>query len=191
MRIGILGGTFNPVHMGHLLLAEGAREVQKLDQVLWIPTHLPPHKEAPEGATPADRLRMVELAIEGNSFFRFSSMEIERPPPSYTIDTMRQLSEDPLYRGAEWFFLIGSDAAQELWAWRQIDQLMRMVQFVAVPRPGHRPNGNLPKGVGEIPVKTAAVCASEIRSRIREGKSIRYWVPDSVLQYIQERGLYR
>ena len=190
MRIGILGGTFNPVHLGHLLLAEGALQESSLDQVLWVPAHVPPHKSVEGSASVEDRVRMVELAIQGHPCFQMSRIEVNRPPPSYTIDTVRQLQSKSEYAGADWFFLVGSDTAQELSTWKEIGELMKKVQFVAVPRPG-RPVPVLPQGVTSIPAATLQISASEIRRRLQQGKSVRYLMPDPVLRYIKEKGLYR
>ena len=190
MRIGILGGTFNPVHQGHLLLAEGALAKIPLDQVLWIPAAVSPHKPLEGNASAQDRYRMVELAIQNQPAFRISRIELDRPPPSYTIDTVRQLQADPAYRGAIWYFLIGSDAAQELSTWREIKLLMTLVQFVAIPRPGRLPAPLLP-GVLSINVETLEISASEIRGRVKHGQSIEGLVPEAVRRYIEERGLYR
>ena len=191
MRIGLLGGTFNPVHKGHLLLAEGAKRILKLDQVLWIPARQSPHKaKASALASPKDRAAMVELAIRDHPDFKLSRIELERPSPSYTIDTVRQLQAQVKGRSVIWFFLIGSDIARELPAWRQFDQLVKRVQFVAIPRPGY--TGPLrPEGVKEISVKTINISSSEIRQRIRQKRPIRSFVPAPVCRYIEEHGLYR
>ncbi len=191
MRIGLLGGTFNPVHKGHLLLAEGAKRILKLDQVLWIPARQSPRKEEADGlASPKDRAAMVEMAIRDHPDFKLSRIELERPAPSYTIDTIRQLQAQVKGRSVLWFLLIGSDIAPELPSWRQFDQLIKRVQFAVIPRPGHS-SRVLPAGVKEIPVKTLNISSSEIRQRIREGRPIRSFVPEAVCRYIQERGLYR
>ena len=191
MKIGLFGGTFNPVHRGHLLLAEGAMKQLGLDEVRWIPAHLPPHKSVEGKAGPEDRARMVELAIQGQPAFRLSRVELDRPAPSYTIDTVRLLQERDPGPGTEWFFLIGSDTARELPAWREIEELMKRVRFVAVPRPGKERAAGLPAGVQEIPVQTVPVSSSDVRRLIREGRPAGESVPEPVLRYIQEKGLYR
>ena len=191
MRIGLLGGTFNPVHRGHLLLAEGALKHLSLDELLWIPAHLPPHKEVEGKVSPEDRARMVELAIQGQPPFRLSRIELDRPPPSYTIDTVELLRRERPQPDNAWFFLIGSDTARELGTWREIERLKTRVQFIAVPRPGSAGTGSLPEGVREIPVQTLDISSSEIRRRIREGISVRDEVPEPVFRYIEEKGLYR
>lgn len=190
MRIGLFGGTFNPVHLGHLLLTEGAREILSLNHVLWIPSRIPPHKSLGSGAGPEDRCRMVELAIEGHPNFHLSRLELERPGPSYTIDTVLQLQKE--YSGAEheWYFLLGSEAAEALPTWRESQRLFTLVKFAAVPRPG-LPVGRLPEQVRLIPVPTIHLSASEIRERVGQVKSIRYLVPELVRKFIEEKGLYR
>ncbi len=190
MRVGILGGTFNPVHQGHLFLAQGALEKIPLDQVLWVPAHLPPHKEKPQGATAEDRCRMVELAIQEYPSFRVSRVELDRSAPSYTIDTLRQLQTQWPERQTDWFFLVGSDTALELPTWRQIDELVKRVTFIAVPRPGSS-SQPLSYGIQEIPVKTLNISSSDIRAQIKRGESIQGLVPESVRHYIEQHKLYQ
>ena len=191
MRIGILGGTFNPVHLGHLLLAEGAMRELKLDDLLWIPAHLPPHKIVQGDASPEDRARMVELAIAGRPGFRLSRVELDRPAPSYTIDTVRQLQAGRPDPKTEWFFLAGSDTARELPGWKEIEELRKRVQFVTIPRPGGGGKGDSAKGVLEVAVTTLEVSSSQVRERIRRGEPIGDWVPEPVERFIREKGLYR
>lgn len=185
-----MGGTFNPVHIGHLLLAEGAREAVPLDQVLWVPALIPPHKRVDAGISGRDRAHLVELAISDHPSFRISRVELERPAPSYTIDTVEKLQSESQGQNHQWFFLIGSDIAGELAHWKQIDRLLALVEFVVISRPGHSMPRLLPC-VRQIQVQTVEVSASEIRKKIREGRSIRTLVPESVRRYIEEKGLYR
>ena len=191
MRIGLLGGTFNPVHRGHLLLAQGAQQHLGLHQVLWIPAHLPPHKPLEGNATPEDRARMVGLALQGQPGFRLSRVDLDRPPPSYTIETVLLLRRQFPERGNEWFFLIGSDTARELPAWREIAKLRKQVTFAAVPRPADPLAGYPEAGVIRLPVVTANISSSEIRQRVRQGRKICRLVPPGVARYIEERRLYR
>jgi len=133
---------------------------------------------------------MVELAIRGHPSFQLCRVELDRPPPSYTIDTVRQLQSELRDPEIVWYFLVGSDTALELPAWREFGRLSKLVEFVAIPRPGH-PAGSLPDGVREIPVKTLEISSSEIRRWIREGRSIHSVVPEAVGRYIEEHRLYR
>ena len=189
MRIGVLGGTFDPVHLGHLLLAEGARQVLGLDRVLWVPARISPHKRRRPHAATQDRYRMVKLAIAGHPHFQVSKIELNRPGPSYTIDTIRQLRREAP-KGTRWFLLLGSDAAAQLPSWREIDELKKLVHCVFIPRSVPRTKiKNVPGTV--IDVETAPISASEIRQRIKRGHTVRYWVPEGVYRYIQKRRLYR
>ncbi len=188
LSIGIFGGTFNPVHKGHLLLAEGALKRLRLDRLIWVPARIPPHKRLERGASTMDRYRMVKLATRGNRAFHVSRLEIDRPGPSYSIDTVKQLQR--IYRKeAIWYLLVGADSAAALSRWRQIDRLKKLVRFAAVPRPG---SGRRAAGwVKQLPVRTRDISASDIRRRLREGRTIRSLVPESVRAYILRKGLYR
>ncbi len=135
-KLGILGGSFNPIHLGHLVLAETAREALGLDRVIFIPAKLPPHKRAAPLAAGADRLAMVRLAVAGNPAFSASDIELRRPGVSYTVDTVRALREK-LGAGAQIYFLIGMDTVAELTAWREVARLARLCEFVPLSRPGH------------------------------------------------------
>lgn len=188
MNIGILGGTFNPVHLGHLLLAEGALETLGLERILWVPARLPPHKPV-DGPTPAeDRCRMVELAIAGLSRFELSRVELDRPGPSYTVDTLLTLRHQR--PGDAWLILIGSDMLADLHRWHKIREAMTLATFAAVPRPG-MPVGRWPAGVARFDTPTLDISSSTIRDRVRRGRSIRYLVPEAVRRYIEDRGFYR
>lgn len=189
VRIGILGGTFNPVHRGHLLMAEGAKRLLKLDLVLWVPTRLPPHKSVACHVSAFDRARMVELAIQGHPGHRLSRVELDRPPPSYTSDTVELLRGQ--FPKAEWTLLVGSETARELPAWRRFDRLRKRVRFAAVPRPGDPAGHSAPPFVQVLRLLTLPVSSSSIRQRVRRGWEIQSCVPAAVARYIEERGLYR
>ncbi len=133
---------------------------------------------------------MVELAIAGHPAFRLSRIELDRPPPSYTIETVRQLQASLTEKNATWYLLIGSDLAKELPTWREIEMLRRLVEFVVIPRPGAAPARH-PPDLKQIQVETLDLSASEIRTRIREGRSIEGLVPEPVRRYIEEHRLYR
>ncbi len=190
LRIGIFGGTFNPVHIGHTLLAQGALDEIPLDLVLWVPCRIPPHKKLKGDVSGEDRYRMVRLAAGSHPRFRVSRVELQRSGPSYTIDTVKLLQAEFPGRVARWYFLVGADSARQLSAWRQIGELRKRITFIAVPRPGQKLWRRV-KGVRTILVKTLDISASDIRKRVKEGRSIRYLVPDTVRAYIARKGLYR
>src|SRR3990167_9272177 len=136
MRVGVFGGTFNPVHMGHMILAETAREELKLETVIWVPSYLPPHKDTSELADAEDRYRMVLLSIKGNPHYEASRFEIERKGKSYAIETLQELT-DKLGTDTELFFISGSDSFEELPAWKDPAGILQLAHFVVVERPGH------------------------------------------------------
>lgn len=188
MRIGILGGTFNPVHCGHLVLARGVLEALKLHRVLWVPARVPPMKSVEDLAPAEDRCRMVELAIAGILEFELCRLELDRDGPSYTVDTLRRLRRER--PGVLWHFLIGSDLLPELPTWRQSQEALTLATFVVVSRPSV-PIASLPPGVQRLDVPTMDVSSSEIRQRVKAGRPIRDLVPEPVAQYIVARQLYQ
>ena len=201
-RIGVLGGSFNPVHNAHLLLAEQAREALDLERVVFIPAKRPPHKRASELASAADRLRMARLAVAANAYFQVSNIELRRRGRSYTIDTVRSLRRR-FGKASEIFFLIGADTVGELPTWRDIGELARLCRFVPFSRPGvPKPKRkDLAAAVGHeearailkrmTPMPLLDISASDIRARVAAGRSIRYLVPDAVADTILCKGLYR
>lgn len=188
MRIGILGGTFNPVHIGHLILAEEAREKLGLDRIIFVPTALPPHKEDLNIAPASDRLKMIKLAIGGNKYFTVSDMEIKRQGRSYTIDTLNELKRR--YGKDELYFIIGSDLLKYLDEWKDLAQIIKMVKFLAATRPGY-PLEQIPNYIQTLAIRAVDVSGFEVRQCVRENKSFRYLVPDKVFGYINKKGLYR
>lgn len=199
-RLGILGGTFNPVHMGHLILAQNALEAHDLAKVLFIPCSTPPHKDASMLLPAEHRLRMLELALEDDPRFDASDIEIRRGGVSYAVDTIAQLSEER--PDAQLFFIIGADMLVELHLWRSIYSLLALCHFVTFARPGARVDitgeeaiqldspwpERLVRNVRRS--RLIEISSSDIRHRVAEGLSIRYLVPPSVERYIEERGLY-
>jgi nicotinate-nucleotide adenylyltransferase len=192
MNIGLFGGTFDPIHLGHLLLADQALEAAGLDEVWFIPANSPPHK-LDKPVTPAvHRANMVELAIAGHPRFRMSRIELERDGPSYTVDTVQQLAR--LRPEARFFLLVGADMVKDLQHWYKIKKILQLVQVVGMGRPGHAA-GDLPDELARRliwipdPVETS-ISSTDIRRRLAEGKSVRYMVPELVFQYIKEHGLY-
>ena len=188
MKIGILGGTFNPIHAGHLILAEEAREKLGLDKVIFVPTFMPPHKEGPDIAPAADRLTMVKLAIKGNGHLLASDTEIKRNGRSYTIDTISEFKRT--YPNDELYFIIGSDLLTYLSEWKDLDRILKMVNFVAATRPGY-PLENIPSYIKTMPIRAVDISGFEVRRCVREDKSYRYLVPEAVFDYINKKRLYR
>jgi nicotinate-nucleotide adenylyltransferase len=187
MKIGILGGTFNPIHIGHLILADEVREKLQLDKVIFVPTNTPPHKGNSDVADPLARLRMVKYAIKGNNYFGASDLEIKRKGPSYTIDTVKAFKKE--FPGDEFYFIAGSDLLKYLDEWKDFPELLKLVKFVVATRPGY-PLEKIPSYVQRVSIRAVDVSAFEIRQCIKEAKSFRYLVPDAVYDYIIMKKLY-
>ena len=187
-RIGILGGTFNPVHIGHLAMAQTALEQLKLDKVIFVPSNLPPHKASKEVVSAMHRFKMVQLAVKGNPKFEVSSVEIKRSGKSYSIDTVKYFKK--LYlKGDQIFFIIGEDTLKTLHSWKYIKELLKSVKFVSINRLGYQ---NTKSKVKTVSIKMPAleVASSYIRQRLVSKKTVRYLIPDLVLKYIQKNKLY-
>jgi nicotinate-nucleotide adenylyltransferase len=198
MKIGVLGGTFDPVHLGHIMVAEEARASLKLSEVLMVPAGQPLLK-VPHPITPAEhRLQMLRLAVADRPYFKVSAMEIERPGPSYTVDTMVELRQQ--YGGEDdIFFIMGWDSLAQLPEWREPSRLIRMCYVVAVPRPGYpRPDlealdkriPGISKQVVILEKPHIDTSASAIRERAAQGLSLRHLVPEPVAAYIRQHKLY-
>lgn len=185
-KVGILGGTFNPPHHGHLLIANEVLHEMKLDEVWFMPNQEPPHKKKPESVTNEDRLQMLKIAVEGNAAFKIEAIELERSGPSYTFETMKLLKDR--YEGYDFSFIIGADMIEYLPKWRNVDELVRLVQFVGVERPSYNHNTKYPIMYVDVPAMD--VSSSMIRERCKVGKTIRYLLPDAVIDYIREKHLY-
>lgn len=197
MRIGLYGGTFDPIHLGHLVLAECCREQAQLDQVWFLPAAAPPHK--PDTATPAEqRAEMTELGTAGHLQFRVDRTELKRSGRSYTVDTLRTLAEQR--PDCEFLLLMGADAVHDLPEWRQPEVILELAQIVAVNRSGHKPlelnqlpaigAQNMADRVQIVSMPEIAISSSEIRERIRSGRSIRYLVPRAVEVFIESHAVY-
>ena len=185
LRIGIFGGTFNPIHTGHLVLAETAREALALDRVLFVPTHQPPHKRLPGLLPGVVRLKLVQLAIQGHPAFAASDLELRRGGVSYSIDTARTLRRRfPL---AKLFLLVGEDMLAV--RWRDWDALKRLCTVVVARRPGSRPARQKDR-LRFLDMPQLAIASSELRERLTTGRSIRYLVPSAVERYLRRRRLY-
>ena len=195
VRVGIIGGTFDPIHVGHLLVAENARVSMEMEEVVFIPTGQPWMKSG-RALTPAHhRMNMVRMAIASNSFFRASSMEIDRPGPTYTVDTLREMrqeldGEDDLY------FILGSDSSEKFHQWKEPEEVLRLCTIVTMPRTGsqnHHLSGIDQSGFGKVVFLKGPmvdISGTEIRRRVSLGLSVRYLVPDEVEHYIRRYGLY-
>ncbi|MCI0656007.1 MAG: nicotinate-nucleotide adenylyltransferase [Acidobacteria bacterium] len=187
MRLGLLGGSFNPVHHGHLITALRAAEAVKLDRVLFIPAAVSPLKNGDDLAPAPHRWAMLRLALRGSGVFEASDLELRRGGVSYTIDTLREIKAQTR---ARLYWILGTDAARLLPRWKSIDEIRRLAEFIIVTRPGDRVAQNRPK---EHIVKAPLleISSSEIRERVRKGLTVRYLLPDAVEHYIRKKGLYR
>lgn len=198
-------GTFNPIHLGHLVMAETARSVFGFDQILFIPAGEPPHRQADADLAPAlDRLKMVARAIAPYPHFRVSSVELERPGPSYTVETLEALCPEAFLAGTHAVpMLMGSDTIATLAGWHRAEALLRGCCFLHAPRMSETleraPEMEMVELAGTplplchrtLPMPPVGISAREIRRRVRAGESLHHWVPDSVRQYIAWNGLYR
>lgn len=215
-RLGILGGTFNPIHYGHLAAAEEVRDRLKLDRVLFIPSYLPPHKPEDEVPSAVHRMEMVRLAISGNDHFEASDLEIRRGGTSYTIDTIKTLRQ--AHPGAELHFITGLDTFLEIQTWHEWELLLTLCCFVVLSRPGYRfadimridfmkhaekelialdrgekKHTVISSGAFTIVLETVPlydISSTGIRERVKEGRSIKYHLPEAVEIYIMKMRLY-
>ncbi|MFA5093256.1 MAG: nicotinate-nucleotide adenylyltransferase [Candidatus Omnitrophota bacterium] len=195
MKIGILGGTFNPVHIGHLILAEEAREKLGLDKVIFIPTALPPHKDNVNIAPAEDRLKMLKLATKSNKYFAVSDIEIRRGGKSYTIDTVNELKQK--YPTDSFYLIIGSDLITYFDGWKDIDKIAKAVTFVVATRPGYPLEdigsyvASRQLGAKILPIRAVDVSGFEVRQCVQQGKSFGYLVMDKVFDHIKRKKLYK
>ncbi|HLU75274.1 MAG TPA: nicotinate-nucleotide adenylyltransferase [Nonomuraea sp.] len=190
-RVGVMGGTFDPIHHGHLVAASEVAHHFELDEVVFVPTGRPYQKSEREVSAPEDRYLMTVIATASNPRFSVSRVDIDRPGPTFTIDTLRDISE--IYGPeAELFFITGADALGAILDWQNADELFQLAHFVGCTRPGHHLHDpGLPEGrVTLLEIPALAISSSECRQRVSKGEPIWYLVPDGIVQYINKRGLY-
>ncbi len=197
-RIGVFGGSFNPIHMGHLVIAEEARQVFRLSHVIFIPTGDTPGKILRGDITKQNRYDMVKLAISGNDRFRVSDIEIKREGPSYTVDTIHELKK--IYpAGTEFYFIAGTDAIADLPTWKYNDELLASCDFICTSRAGSEERvKSAMRYFGEIGEKKIhflrtpelEISSTALRRLLREARSVRYLIPDAVIEYIRAHHLY-
>lgn len=214
-RLGILGGTFNPVHLGHLRAGEEVREILGLDKIYFVPAAIPPHKDSSEVSSSSHRLKMVEAAISGNPFFGVSDFELEHDGPSYTIDTLRYFSSE--FAGSELYFILGTDLFSEIDTWNECEKLFEVSNFALITRPGfsddlfsilplalkddfryHKKENKVTSYLHKsstilalVEIEGIEVSSTRIRDLISGGKSVKYLVPDTVESYILNNELYK
>ena len=190
-RIGVMGGTFDPVHHGHLVAASEVAHIFALDEVVFVPTGQPYQKDDRKVSPAEDRYLMTVIATASNPRFSVSRVDIDRPGPTYTIDTLRDLHEanGP---DAALYFITGADALENILTWHDVDTLFSLAHFVGCTRPGHRLTGaGLPDGkVSLVEIPALAISSSECRARVAADEPVWYLVPDGVVQYIAKRHLY-
>ncbi len=198
-RLAIMGGTFDPIHYGHLVAAEGAKCEFDLDRVIFIPAARPPHKTKKEMTAPYHRLHMVERAIYSNSHFEISALELEREGLSYTINTVNAVRE--IHPQASIYFITGADAVLEILTWKNVEELLNVCKFIAATRPGYDlenlehtlsclPRQYL-KNICTMEVPALAISSTDIRARVADNRPIKYLLPELVERYIFEEGLYK
>lgn len=199
MKLGVMGGTFDPIHLGHLAMAESAREIFQLEEILFIPSARPPHKVEKKIESQAHRLMMTFLATKSNDFFHVSPMEMLREGFSYTLDTVNELYRE-YGEETELFFIIGSDSMADLSGWHKADELVGKVHFLAAARPGMNADFDKVKKffgkdgeehIHKFETPGFEISSTNIRERIKSGRSIKYLVPEEVEEYIYREQLYK
>jgi len=187
-----MGGTFDPIHHGHLVAASEVASLFKLDEVVFVPTGQPWQKGDVEVSPSEDRYLMTVIATASNPRFSVSRVDIDRPGPTYTIDTLRDLRKQ-YGEGTELFFITGADALEKILSWKDADEIFELAHFIGVTRPGYHLSGaHLPEAAASLlEVPAMAISSSGCRERVRAGQPVWYLVPDGVVQYIEKRHLYR
>lgn len=197
-KVGIIGGTFDPIHHGHLMLAEYSRVTFKLEEIVFIPSGNPPHK-GEEVVSPINhRYNMTLLAINSNPYFSISTIEVERKGPNYTIDTIEQLKE--INKDVDYYFILGEDSIREIHTWKDYDKLLRICKFIVAPRPYadrktlvdrvNSLNAKYENSIYILDMPLIEISSTDIRNRLSNGLSIKYLVPEMVEMYIHKHKLY-
>ncbi len=189
-RLGILGGTFNPIHNGHLAMAERALQEFKLDEIVFIPTNIPPHKDLAELINKEDRFNMVKLAIEGKKDLSISRIELDREGTSYATDTFKELSK----KGDKLYYIIGMDSLNEMMEWKDPLDLFNYCEFIVAERPGEKTNSSLlnsHKNKIHVMGLNENISATDIRQKVALGDIIKKLVPRAVADYIYENNIYK
>lgn len=191
-RVGVMGGTFDPIHNGHLVAASEVAARFGLDEVIFVPTGRPWQKTGKNVSDAEHRYLMTVIATASNPRFTVSRVDVDRPGNTYTIDTLRDLAEK-LGEGTEMFFITGADALAQILSWKEVDELFQLAHFVGVSRPGHELSSEgLPQdGVSLLQIPALAISSTDCRDRVRDDFPVWYLVPDGVVQYIAKHNLYR
>lgn len=199
LKFGILGGTFNPIHYGHLLMAERAKEALNIGKVVFMPSGYPPHKDLKEVVSAENRMKMVEMAIQSNKSFLSSTIELDREGKSYTVDTLRELKAE-YGQDTELYFIIGADVLIDLPNWRSIRDVVKLCKFAAMQRPGFKRDEfyeqkrlleeEYAAEIEVVEMPMIDISSTDIRNRLADALSIKYMLPDSVIEYIEKEGLY-
>lgn len=195
-RIGIFGGTFDPVHNGHLIMAENVKDQMHLDEVMFIPSRIPPLKNAKDISDPEHRLNMLKLATEGNSSFKINDIELKMPgdEPNYTVKTLLKLREEYSAEQVKFYLIIGMDQLINLHKWKDPGKLFLLTEVIVINRPGYLiqqvENEYARRGIF-VPVPNIDISATDIRCRIKEKRTIKYLVPAEVEEYIYKNNLYK
>lgn len=196
MRLGVFGGSFDPIHYGHLRIAESLRESHALDKVLFVPAYVSPFKVGETGTSPEIRAELVRVAIAGNPYFGIWTGELDAPGPSYTVDTLRRLKVE--FSDSKLFFLLGLDALRGIPQWREPEALLKLAKFVAATRPGTteaQVRDAIPDGwegaIDFVDTPPIDLSSTEMRALVSQGKSIRYLTPPAVIEEIDVRSLYK
>jgi len=190
-RLGVMGGTFDPIHHGHLVAASEVAAVFELDEVVFVPTGQPWQKSGDQVSPAEQRYLMTVIATASNPRFTVSRVDVDRPGPTYTIDTLRELAQR--HEDTDLFFITGADALAQILSWKDVDELFALARFVGVTRPGHELSDRGVPGdrISLLEIPALAISSTVCRARVRVGQPVWYLVPDGVVQFIAKYGLYR